>query len=244
MVDGWIKLFRKVLDSGWLRNHKLWVFWSYCLLKASHKDHSQLVGFTQVELRSGQFVFGRKQASIDLNMTQQSIRTCLKNLKKAGNLTIKSTNKYSIVTICNWEFYQNDQLAIQPAKQQASNQQVTSKQPASNQQVTTNKNERMEESKNVNNNISNCPNCNSTKIRIKKKRKGKYKQVIYCEDCKCEFIKENDEIKIIKKGTDFEAIECFDQYYKLHPNSENIFYQKPVALKMFQNLLKDVPEST
>lgn len=67
-------------------------------------------------------------------MSEQTIRTCLKNLEKLGNISIKSTNRFSVLTVCNWELYQETDTEI--------NQQVTSKSPASNQQVTTYKNDK------------------------------------------------------------------------------------------------------
>jgi hypothetical protein len=81
-----------------------------------------------IELQPGQFVFGRKRAAAELPLTEQTIRTCLKKLKKLQNLTIKSTNKFSIITIINWDTYQ----AINQQDNQQTNQHVTSSQPAAN----------------------------------------------------------------------------------------------------------------
>jgi len=98
-----------------------------------------MVGYQIVELKPGQFVFGRKTAAIELGMSEQSTRTCLQHLKDFKNIAIKTTNKFSIISIINWDRYQQTESQI--------NQQVTNKQPASNQQVTTNKN--VKECKNV-----------------------------------------------------------------------------------------------
>lgn len=105
--DGWIKLHRSALENGWLRNHKLWAFWCYCLLKASHKEHSFLVVTQKVALKPGQFLFGLLKASQDTGLTVRSVRTCLKTLISTNSLSIKTTNKYSIGTIENWAFYQS-----------------------------------------------------------------------------------------------------------------------------------------
>jgi len=110
MNRGYIRTWRKVLDSGWLKNHKLWVFWSYCLLKASHKEFDAIVGLQVVHLLPGQFVFGLKKASLETGLTIREIRTIIDFLKKAGNLTIKTTNKFSIITIINWSIYQGDNI--------------------------------------------------------------------------------------------------------------------------------------
>jgi hypothetical protein len=133
MAETWVKIYRKSIENGWLTNHKLWVFWCYCLLKASRFEHMQIVGNQQVSLRPGEFVFGRKVASKETGMSEQSIRTCVHSLRRMKNITIKSTNKFSIITVINWESYQS--------KEKSSTNKSTSDQPASNQQVTTNKKE-------------------------------------------------------------------------------------------------------
>jgi hypothetical protein len=102
MKYGWIKLYRRALSNGWLKNHKLWAFWCYCLLKASHEKKKTILGFQEIELEPGQFIFGRKKAAEDTGLTERSIRTCLKLLEKNGNVTIKTTNKFSIITVVNW----------------------------------------------------------------------------------------------------------------------------------------------
>lgn len=128
MNNGWIKIWRKSLENGWLRNHKLWTFWCWCLLKATHKEHYQIVGYQSVRLMPGEFIFGRKASSKELNMSEQEIRTAVDSMRKRKNLTIKSTNKYSIITILNWDSYQSDTININ----QQTNQPLTSKQPATN----------------------------------------------------------------------------------------------------------------
>ncbi len=140
MNNGYVKLWRKSIEAGWLTNHKLWVFWSWCLMKASHKEYDLVVGCQQIHLMPGQFVFGLNSASKETNISIQSIRTLLDFLKKSENLTIKSTNKYSIITIIKWNTYQSTD--------NESNNQIN-KPLTNNQQTTNNK----QECKNVKKNI-------------------------------------------------------------------------------------------
>jgi DNA-binding transcriptional MerR regulator len=108
MNRGYVKLWRKSLDAGWIKNHKLWAFWTWCLMKASHKDYDAIVGLQAVHLIPGQFIFGLYVASKETGLTIREIRTILDLLKKTENLTIKTTNKFSVVTIINWPTYQGD----------------------------------------------------------------------------------------------------------------------------------------
>ena len=126
---GWVKVHRKLLDHGWFGNHKILVFWLYCLLKASHQFRRLMAGTEEVQLRPGQFIFGRRRAAEETGLTEQQIRTCIDSLRRRKNLTINSTNKFSIVSIVKWDTYQNGKTDHQPANQPSTNQQVTSSQP-------------------------------------------------------------------------------------------------------------------
>jgi hypothetical protein len=128
MNRGYVRLWRKSLDAGWIKNHKLWSFWSYCLMKASYREFDAIIGLQIVHLLPGQFVFGRKAASKETGLTEREIRTILAFLKNQGNLTIKTTNKYSIITIINWVLYQGDHVE----NDQLNDQPVTSKRPHTN----------------------------------------------------------------------------------------------------------------
>ena len=79
-------------------------------MKASHKEYDAIVGLQIVHLLPGQFIFGLHVASKETGLTIRQIRTILDFLRKAGNLTIKTTNKFSIISIINWPTYQGDVL--------------------------------------------------------------------------------------------------------------------------------------
>ena len=134
MHRGYVKLWRKSLDSPVWKNPNLWRFWSWCLLKASHRETAELAGYQCVQLNPGQFLFGRKVASQETGLSERSIRTSLHSLEKLGKLTIEPTNKFSVLTIVKWEDYQH-------CDQQATTK-MTSKRPASDQQATTFKNDK------------------------------------------------------------------------------------------------------
>lgn len=146
-MAGWIKLHRQVLDNGWLKKHKIFIFWTYCLLKAVHKETKVIISSEEIELKPGQFIFGRKKAAKDLNLSEQEIRTCIKFLKRAGNITVKSTNHYSLISVVKWNFYQNEHLDYN----QQNNQHLTSSQPSLNhiKKYKNNKIQKNEDNKDI-----------------------------------------------------------------------------------------------
>lgn len=135
MERGHVKLWRKSIDSGLIQSPNLWAFWSWCLLKATWKNRSVVMNMQTINLLPGQLVFGRKAASKELNMSEQTIRTCLEKLKKLKNITIQSTSHYSIISVVNWDNYQG----CQPTDNHLINQPPTIRQPAANHKQEGNK---------------------------------------------------------------------------------------------------------
>ena len=101
-------------------------------MKATHKPTVVTVGFQRVSLDPGQFVFGRNKAAQDLKFTVSQVRTCLNTLKTTNNLTIRTTNKFSIISVVNWDVYQTEHIGSDQLNTQQKDQQVTSNRPASN----------------------------------------------------------------------------------------------------------------
>ena len=144
MNTGWIKLHRKILEEGWLKNQKLLPVLLYCLLKASHTHHSFTVGNQKVKLKRGQFVFGRKSAAIELGMSEGSIIRRMENLKKMEIVITEPNNKFTLVTVCNWEIYQSDK-----SSNRSSNRSVTDQQPINKQVHNRSTTDHKQECKNV-----------------------------------------------------------------------------------------------
>ena len=97
-------------------------------MKATRNLFIDKVGFQDVPLNPGQFVFGLHVASRETGLSVQEIRTLLKRLKRSQNITIKPTNKFSIITIVNWGIYQgggDNSTNKSTSNQQADNKQVT-----------------------------------------------------------------------------------------------------------------------
>ncbi|MBW0727608.1 DnaD domain protein [Staphylococcus aureus] len=138
-MTGWIKLHRKLLDSPIFQNEKLFKVFAYCLMKASHKDHTQLVGRRVVELEKGQFVFGRKRASEELRLKESTVRDYIKLLENLGTIVVKSDNKFSVITVVNWAIYQSME-ENSDNKSTTNQQQMDNKSTTNQQQINTNKN--------------------------------------------------------------------------------------------------------
>ena len=129
MDSGYIKLWRKTLKSIVWQDQNLFRLWVYCLMKASYKETSELVRYSNVKLEPGQFVFGRHIASQETGLSERTIRTCIKCLKATNKVTIKTTKRFSIVTVINWEAYQSQEKARDQQSDQQSDQEATKRRP-------------------------------------------------------------------------------------------------------------------
>ena len=74
----------------------------HLLLEANHEP-KEWHGFT---VNRGQVIVGRKKLSELTGISERSIRTCLHRLEETQEVTIKTTNKFTLVTIRNYEKYQ------------------------------------------------------------------------------------------------------------------------------------------
>lgn len=128
-MNGWVKLHRKFAAWEWGDEPKMVSLFIHLLLAASNRG-TQWKGQS---IERGQVIFGLEKWSKETGISIQSLRTCLKKLKSTGEIVTKSTSKYTIVTICNYDQYQEEKPNRQQANQQA-DQQATNKQLTSNQQ--------------------------------------------------------------------------------------------------------------
>jgi hypothetical protein len=150
--NGWIKLHRKLMEWEWYKTSNMVHVFIHFLLLANHKSGK----WQGQEIQRGQFITGRKQLSAQMGLSEQVIRTCITRLKSTNEITIKTTNHFSLITICNFLDYQDEEPIIQPAKSKLINQPLTSNQPAINQQLTTNNNDKNEENDNNEKNMYMC----------------------------------------------------------------------------------------
>ena len=98
MDNGWICMHRKILDWEWFSDRKMVQLFMYLLLSANYED-SQWRGRV---VKKGQLITGRKKLSSKTGISERSIRTCLERLVKSGEITIEATNKFTIITVCNY----------------------------------------------------------------------------------------------------------------------------------------------
>ena len=93
MHRGYIKAYRRITDWEWYTDIKTCHLFRHILLRANFKDkHHQGTLVKRGQYKTGLFVLAS-----ETGLSQQSIRTSLNKLKSTNEITIKSTNKFSII---------------------------------------------------------------------------------------------------------------------------------------------------
>lgn len=101
---GFIKIHRKILEWPWYLDINTKVLFIHMLLKANWKDGR----FRDTTVPRGSFVSSLDKLSEETLLTKREIRTAILHLKTTGEVTVKTTNRYSIFTVKNYDLYQCD----------------------------------------------------------------------------------------------------------------------------------------
>ena len=124
MNEGFFKTFYSMLEWEWYKDKNTKCYFLHCLLKANWKD----ADFKGYKVPRGSFVSSLPKIAEDLDMTTQEVRTAEKHLISTGEITVKSTSKFRIITVNNYEKFQSSN--------RQDNRQVTDNQQTSNRQST------------------------------------------------------------------------------------------------------------
>jgi len=136
MLNGWLKVHRKMLDHWVSEEPELFAMWMRLLLEANHSDKKTMFNGALVEIQRGQTLFGLEAFEAKSGISRKKLRRYLDMLEKEGMIGRQRTNKYSLISIVNYDSYQDEgsQKASQgqaEGSQKASQGQAEGKQRAS-----------------------------------------------------------------------------------------------------------------
>jgi hypothetical protein len=126
---GWIKIYRSLLYWEWADVPEMVALWVRLIIRATHED-TQWHGVT---ISRGQLVTTTAKLAAESGLSPQQVRTCLDRLKASNQINTQTTNKYTIITICKYEAYQETETT----EQQTNGKQTTRKQQTNNKQATS-----------------------------------------------------------------------------------------------------------
>lgn len=134
---GWIKLYRKITECEIWKDDDPFSkrdAWIDILLQCNYEDKKTVIGKKIMTIESGSFLTSQDHLAVRWHWGRQKVRTYLKLLEELEMITSKTTSKYTIIKVPNYQGYQgfsndffaeNNQVNNQPIIQQATNKNGT-----------------------------------------------------------------------------------------------------------------------
>lgn len=172
-MEGWIKLYRQFLEWEWFTRAEMVQLFLYFLLKANHEPAK----WRGIDIKQGQFITSLDRISRETGLSIQTIRTSINRLKSTSEITVETTNRNTMITICNYSNYQEQKTEDNKQVNIPSNKQTTNEQQTDNKQLTTNKNEKNNKNDKEDLQSKDCPKSDEEVVVEKPKRKPRAKKV-------------------------------------------------------------------
>lgn len=128
-----IKINRSILDWEWYQDINTKCLFLHLLLKANWKD----ARWQGHEIKRGSLVTSLQTLASETGLTVNKVRTALEHLQKTGEITSKTTNKFTLITIEKYGVFQDLQSNESQAKPQTNHNQITNKSQTNHNQITT-----------------------------------------------------------------------------------------------------------
>ena len=119
MLEGFVKLPRDFLNWRWFDDANVVKLYIYLLLNAAFKT-TEWKGET---IEKGQLITGRKKLSKALGISESMVTRILKKLEATEDISLKSNNKYTVITLLKWGKMQGDDYFF--ANKRTTNEQQT-----------------------------------------------------------------------------------------------------------------------
>lgn len=122
-MEGWICLHRKLLNWQWYTDTNVKVLFIHLLLKANYEDKV----WKNIVIKRGQLVTSISKLAEETRQTIRQTRVAIDKLKMTNEITIKTTNKYTLITIEKYDNFQNIENINDKQNDKEDDKQMTNK---------------------------------------------------------------------------------------------------------------------
>lgn len=110
MNQGYVKIHRKLLNNPVvMKDIDHLAVWIYLLLNATHKEVSAMFRGEKIILKPGQLITGSKSIADKLGINYVKVHRIISEFKSENQIEKQTSNKNSLITIVNWEMYQDNE---------------------------------------------------------------------------------------------------------------------------------------
>ena len=114
MTSGWIKLHRKIKEWEWYKDSQVVHLFYHLIVSANDRDKK----WKYFNIRRGEFVTSVRNISEETGIPVISVRRKLEILEKSGAILRKTTNKFTLITICKYDSYQSTEQTNEQTNEQ------------------------------------------------------------------------------------------------------------------------------
>lgn len=119
LESGYVRLYRSFLAWEWYTDSNTKDLFLHLILTANWEPKK----WRGITVERGQRVYSRASLAREMRLSERSVRTSLNHLISTGEVTNQTTPQYSIITIKNYDLYQqaaNETTSDRPATDQPS----------------------------------------------------------------------------------------------------------------------------
>lgn len=129
--SGWIKIYRSIRKHWLWEDEKRFKAWITILLEVNHEPNKTIINGEVINCDRGQKLYSIKTWAkiFGKKWTQQKVKTFFKLLEKDLMIETKGLRKTTMLSVCNYDTYQNKQLT--------DISQITKRKLTDNSQITT-----------------------------------------------------------------------------------------------------------
>lgn len=101
---GWVSLYRQFTEWEWYDDANTMRLFIHCLLLANYEDKK----WRGKLIKRGSFITSQSKLAHSLKLSIKQIRGSLTKLKTTGEVAVQTTPDYSIITVKNYNLYQDE----------------------------------------------------------------------------------------------------------------------------------------
>jgi len=135
MSIGWVKIHRSIKDWQWYGDVNCRLLMFELIITVNHSDSF----YKGTAVLRGQRIFGVSALSAEIGISIQQLRSSLRYLKSTNEITTQSTNRFTLLTLVNYEYFQGSEVDDNKRNNTPNNKPITNQQQTNNKPITTSK---------------------------------------------------------------------------------------------------------
>lgn len=124
---GYVKLWRKIWKDPICKKPKYLVVFLYIISHANHEDKNTIINNKKVKIKRGSYIGSIKKIAEYFNIARSTVSYILDYLVSDTKVDIKTTNKYTVFTVKNYDKWQPSDTKVDNKETSKKHQRNTTK---------------------------------------------------------------------------------------------------------------------